>query len=317
MVNESRLLQTAIKTADSNCPDPFEQPESFSLYLAKRADSNFLLEDMLVDADGSNERQRIETEKLQKEIEQLKALKLTNESLHQAEREALAATMAQLEVLKTELDQVNKQNAAFMSQIAQLKEAANSTTTVTSSADQSIQLTKELTRMQSLNEELRSNNQQLSTKQQELTAQLESAQVELDTLKQALSDSEGKTSQQLAALREENDRLVVDLDALSQQQEHWKLANTDLETKLRELNETNARLSLELKDTQNQLTELEKEALKEERTDAVVDEVDFKYTYLSNVILQYLQRPEQRPELIKVLAETLQLSPEDYYKVRL
>ncbi len=47
----------------------------------------------------------------------------------------------------------------------------------------------------------------------------------------------------------------------------------------------------------------------------MAEELDFKYTYLSNVIIRFLQHPEQRPELAKVLATTLELSQDECRKI--
>ncbi len=297
MMNESKTLQLAIKTVDANCPDPFEQPESFSLYLAKKADSSFLLEeqDEAALVEGGLE--------LKSELERLKAVKLVEESLHQAEREALAAAMAQLEVLKGELEQVNKQNTAFMTQIQQLKQ------------------------IQSANEEL----DQLKAENTQLSAQLSAAQSDLKQLQenyQQTTLSESQTSEESKSIAAELEAKLAELTVSnSQLQSQLTAANSEMESKLVEfmaskfeIEEVNARLSLELKEAQDQLREYEKETVKEKAdslAEPVAEEIDFKYNYLSNVIINYLQRPEQRPQLIGVLATTLQLSPEDINKLKL
>jgi chromosome segregation ATPase len=315
MINESKTLQSAIKTVDSNCPDPFEQPESFSLYLAKKAESDFILEDIDL---GANQLS------LQSELEKLKAVKIADESLHQAEREALAAAMAQLEVFKGELEQVNRQNTAFMAQIQQLRQTAPTTSPET---------------------------EKVSARNQELLAQLETAQVELNSATEELKDvrsqlqSSNNELAQVAAVKDELEYKVSSIqatvEALNSDLSQVKAEKQELESKATELTAaaqdlqieltelvskqftlqaTNSKIASELKAAQDQLRDYEKETLKEKAesvSESLAEEIDFKYTYLSNVILQYLQRPEQRAELIKVIGTTLHLSPEEYIKLRL
>lgn len=246
MIQESRTLQEAVKTADSNCPDPFETPETFSIYLAKRADSN--LDYLTEDGDHIAE------------LEALKAARAEDELKLQREREATSTALAQLDLLKGELDRVNRQNSAFVAQINTLK--------------QSHSKSKELDELKTLlagKDTLISTLQDERTKLQQALHQKENSVLEeLEQSKEALSAiqaelAELKTSEKLLRneildLKQSKATLEKDLeDAKSREQDtsQFQQAALEREKLLRESAEENVRLKFQFSEIQARVDELE------------------------------------------------------------
>lgn len=242
MIQESRTLQEAVKTADSNCPDPFEAPETFSIYLAKRADSN--LDYLTEDGDHAAE------------LEALKAARAEDEMKLRREKEATSTALAQLDLLKGELDRVNRQNSAFVAQINTLKRNQSESKeldelkTLLAGKDTLIStLQAERTKLQqALHQKENSELEELKESKEALSA----VQAELTELK----SSEQQLRNEILDLKQSKATLEKALeDAKSQQQD--TSAALEREKLLREAAEENVRLKLQLGEIQARVDELE------------------------------------------------------------
>lgn len=249
MIQESRTLQEAVKTADANCPDPFEAPETFSIYLAKRADTNL---DFLTDDKSDSA-----------ELEALKAAKMEAEMRLEREKGALSTALAQLDLLKGELDRVNRQNSAFVSQIHTLKQNQGENEAEKKELEEMrTLLAGKDTLISTLQAERTKLQQSLHQKEKDELDKLNAFEESQKTLEFELSElknSEERLKNELLDLQQSKQSLEKALEEAKQSNELEEITQSALEREklLREAAEENVRLKLQLGEIQTRVDELE------------------------------------------------------------
>lgn len=257
IINQNQVLAEVMKSVDSACPDPFNEPEKFSVYFAQKSISFNSLSDDLEDESGSSKlaEPSFESADVENALLRLQNLRMEEQRGFQIERENFETRLGQISLLQQEIEFLRKQNSEHEIQIEFLKSQNKSDSEIET-------LKSQLEKYSSEIENLTSQNHQ---KEISLNEKIENLTKELETLKESENfklDKEGEEEQ----LRE-NDQLKGQLEEtllqLKTLQETLE-GQEDKERQFREISEENVRLKIEfdelkreLIETRIQLTDLE------------------------------------------------------------
>ena len=139
IINQNQVLSEVIKSVDSTCPDPFNEPEKFSVYFAQKSVSyNSLNEEFEGNGitsksessesiDVENESKSIDVESESKSIDvenailRLQNLRMEDQRGFQIERVNFETRFGQFSLLQQEIELLRKQNSENEIQIEFLK----------------------------------------------------------------------------------------------------------------------------------------------------------------------------------------------------
>lgn len=252
-----------MKSVDSSCPDPFNEPEKFSVYFAQKSISMNSLSDefdecnviTLSNASSTTVTEKAENNSIDAEnaLLRLQNLRMEEQRGFQIERENFETSLGQLSLLQQEIELLRKQNSEHEIQIDFLKSQNNNSV----KTDPEI----ELLRIQ-LNKEVAENKVKID----ELTSQISLKNDQISQLNEAieiskeLKESEKQNCQEseIEELKQTNDQLKAQLDEtllqLQSLQEKLK-EQEEKECQVREISEENVRLKIEFADLKKELTE--------------------------------------------------------------
>lgn len=280
-----------MKSVDSSCPDPFNEPEKFSVYFAQKSISLNSLSDDFEDGKLSSlsavsSAEAVGTEPSEKPVNnsvdvenalvRLQNLRMEEQRGFQIERENFETRLAQLSLLQQEIELLRKQNSEHELQIEFLKSQNNTGAEVNSEVEslkaqlsaENEKFDAELSEARAKIDELTSQNtskdyqlNQLNETIESLTKELETAKEEKDSETNEYQESEMEelklTKEQLQGQLEQT---LLQLKTLQENLE----GQEEKERQFRELSEENVRLKIEfgdlkkeLAETRTQLTDLE------------------------------------------------------------
>lgn len=294
ILSQNQTLSEVVKTVDSTCPDPFLDPEKFSMYFAQKTlSSRSISEDFESDNNETNETNETKATKATKATNETSEIKETNPVMEssvdienvvlklqnirmeeqrsfQIERENYETRLGQLALLQQEIEILRKLNAEHEIQLEFLKSQKPTTTFDNDELENlkaEIELSKEAhcSEMSAMKCEIEKFTLQIEEKDKEIVKLNENIEIlknDLDALKME-KEKENKTDETTI----ENEELKQTNSQLHAQLEEALLQLKTLQDKLegqeekerefREISEENVRIKIEFNELQKKLNETE------------------------------------------------------------
>lgn len=373
ILNQNQILSEVVKTVDSSCPDPFIEPEKFSVFFAQKtvASRSYSEEDLNELEEKGSEPSIVDTVPvtqpmaMENALVRLQNLRMEEQKSFQHERENYETRLAQLSLLQQEIEILRKQNSEHEIQLEFWK-CKNSLNEPIDEEVRALKGENEMLKGEILmlkekieeNEKLNREYLQKIMEQQEIDkAEIQRLESELAASNKRISElelelelkiSESKTN----IINNNGDELKLQNEQLKTQLEETLLIlksrqesaenQEEKDRQFRELSEENVRLKIEFAEVQKELMEMrvqlndyEKEAIyneneneTEQTNSQVSDHVNlkspsgieenesaFKYIYLSNLVLKFMQFPEKRTALSNIILTTLQADQEFFQNI--
>lgn len=278
IINQNQVLAEVMKSVDSTCPDPFNEPEKFSVYFAQKSISINSLSDefeeenqLFKSKSSSSSPTTVITTDVENALGRLQNLRMEEQRGFQIERENFETRLGQLALLQQEIELLRKENSEHEIQIEFLKSQNNLT-----QLDSEIKFLKsqlqttnsEITAAKSeiegLNTHFNLKEAQLIEKIENLTKELENLTKERENLKES---KELENLEKIEEFKQSNEKLKVQLEEALLKFKTLKETlegQEEKERQFREISEENVRLKIEfdqlkreLSETRTQLTDLE------------------------------------------------------------
>ena len=369
ILNQNQVLSEVVKTVDSSCPDPFTEPEKFSVFFAQKTISSRSYSDDLFEEAGGPEVSHVKDNdnkdsanpaissvppvsaalslksvEIENALVKLQNLRMEEQKRFQYERENYETRLGQLSLLQQEIEILRKQNSEHEIQLEFWK-CKNS---LNGPIDEELKILKmENETFKRKNEELSDQNKKIAELESEFSASVK----RIGELENEVSASENKINELQGQLnskaddstKQENEQLKNQLEEtllLIKSQQESSENQEEKDRKFRELSEENVRLKIEFNELEKELTatriqlnDFEKETIcvhddnhnnNNNECDSSLnspssvineDESAFKYIYLSNLVLKFMQFPEKRTDLSNIILTTLQTDQEYFQRV--
>lgn len=240
-MSQNQTLAEVVKTVDSSCPDPFNDPEKFSVYFAQKTLSSRSISDDLDNEDDGEVAIAENVNSLDNSnnpLVRLQNLRMEEQRGFQIERENYETRLGQFSILQQEIEMLRKQNSEHEIQLEFLKIQKPNDTNDKNESGIVIENLK---------------NQVLSANQTHLN-EISTIKLELDHLRaqNELKDAEiGKIEEkfkcEIELLKKENSQYEETLLKLETSEEK--------EREVREISEENVRIKIEFNELQKELAE--------------------------------------------------------------
>ena len=354
-MSQNQILSEVVKTVDSTCPDPFIEPEKFSVFFAQKSIASRSRSDELFEDSGETEElSAATTDRLESEVPvpvenalvRLQNLRMEEQKSFQIERENYETRLGQLSLLQHEIEILRKQNSEHEIQMEfwksknslneptyeEMKSLSDENRSFAVVVDEYKRKIDELTEAMEIvkGEKVQLENE-ISCRIAEFDRENNSRISELNASEYKIKELQGQLVQLSSStvdseLKEENDQLRNKLEeallSLKSQQESSE-RQEEKDRQFRDLSEENVRLKMEfielekeLKSARVQLNDFEKGIASPSGNGIELgpeDESAFKYVYLSNLVLKFMQFPEKRTALSNIILTTLQ-SDQEYFQ---
>jgi chromosome segregation ATPase len=260
-----------MKSVDSTCPDPFNEPEKFSVYFAQKSISINSLSDefeeenqLFKSKSSSSSPTTVITTDLENALGRLQNLRMEEQRGFQIERENFETRLGQLALLQQEIELLRKENSEHEIQIEFLKSQNNLT-----QPDSEVKFLK--SQLQTFNSEITAAkseieglNTHFNLKEAQLIEKIENLTKELENLKES---KELENLEKIEEFKQSNEKLKFQLEEALLKFKTLKETlegQEEKERQFREISEENVRLKIEfdqlkreLSETRTQLTDLE------------------------------------------------------------
>jgi chromosome segregation ATPase len=271
IINQNQVLAEVMKSVDSTCPDPFNEPEKFSVYFAQKSISINSLSDefeeenqLFKSKSSSSSPTTVITTDLENALGRLQNLRMEEQRGFQIERENFETRLGQLALLQQEIELLRKENSEHEIQIEFLKSQNNLT-----QPDSEVKFLK--SQLQTFNSEITAAkseieglNTHFNLKEAQLIEKIENLTKELENLKES---KELENLEKIEEFKQSNEKLKVQLEEALLKFKTLKETlegQEEKERQFREISEENVRLKIEfdqlkreLSETRTQLTDLE------------------------------------------------------------
>ena len=240
IINQNQVLAEVMKSVDSACPDPFNEPEKFSVYFAQKSISLNSLSDEFDDETATPKSSESSSE-TENALLRLQNLRMEEQRGFQIERENFETRLGQLSLLQQEIELLRKQNSEHEIQIKFLKSQTQSDSEVDT-------LKAELL---AVNEKHFSEISKAKAEIEALISQNDSRHTELAQLNETIE----RLTKELADAKE--NRVIVEnlMKENVQLKGQLQLNSEGQERQFREISEENARLKIEFHELERELAE--------------------------------------------------------------
>ena len=252
ILSQNQVLSEVVKTVDSSCPDPFNDPEKFSVYFAQKTfSSRSISEDLENNSDtetsSPTESVKVETTEnvhvnnsfdTENALLRLQNLRMEEQRGFQIERENYETRISQLNLLRQEIEMLRSQNSEHEIQLEFLKSSQNAPAESNENLKNQLLLLEEI---QVLKNELEESRRQNDTKDAQIDAKSSDSDLQLENsqLKRQLEEAllQLKSFQESLEGHEERERQFREI---SEEIVRFKIQFGDLE---RELADTKTQLA--------------------------------------------------------------------------
>jgi chromosome segregation ATPase len=260
-----------MKSVDSTCPDPFNEPEKFSVYFAQKSISINSLSDEFEEENQlfkSKSTSLSPTTAIKTDVEnalgRLQNLRMEEQRGFQIERENFETRLGQLALLQQEIELLRKENSEHEIQIEFLKSQNNLTQPDSEIKFLKSQLQTTNSEITAAKSEIEGLNTHFNLKEAQLIEKIENLTKELENLKES---KELENLEKIEEFKQSNEKLKVQLEEALLKFKTLKETlegQEEKERQFREISEENVRLKIEfdqlkreLSETRTQLTDLE------------------------------------------------------------
>ena len=293
IINQNQILVDVVKSVDSACPDPFKEPEKFSVYFAQRSLSSnrsFSEEDFdfteekkksndndnalvtstinVCEDDVKKGHENCTEHEMKNALLRLQNLRSEEQRGFQIERENYESRLGQLSFLQQEIEILRKQNSEHQIQFDFLAQKNNKKNAI-ESENENLKCENEKIKNEILNS--KDENEKLKDEIESFKIEIEELKLNQDkaNLEKELIDKQTNTNLNInndvitiEKLSSENDQLKNQLElTLLQLKSLQEISENQIEKdqKLREISEENVRLKIEFEEVQNKLLETERQ----------------------------------------------------------
>jgi chromosome segregation ATPase len=271
IINQNQVLAEVMKSVDSTCPDPFNEPEKFSVYFAQKSISINSLSDEFEEenqlfkskSSSSSPTTAIKTD-VENALGRLQNLRMEEQRGFQIERENFETRLGQLALLQQEIELLRKENSEHEIQIEFLKSQNNLTQPDSEVKFLKSQLQTTNSEITAAKSEIEGLNTHFNLKEAQLIEKIENLTKELENLKES---KELENLEKIEEFKQSNEKLKVQLEEALLKFKTLKETlegQEEKERQFREISEENVRLKIEfdqlkreLSETRTQLTDLE------------------------------------------------------------
>jgi chromosome segregation ATPase len=271
IINQNQVLAEVMKSVDSTCPDPFNEPEKFSVYFAQKSISINSLSDEFEEENQlfkSKSTSLSPTTAIKTDVEnalgRLQNLRMEEQRGFQIERENFETRLGQLALLQQEIELLRKENSEHEIQIEFLKSQNNLTQPDSEIKFLKSQLQTTNSEITAAKSEIEGLNTHFNLKEAQLIEKIENLTKELENLKES---KELENLEKIEEFKQSNEKLKVQLEEALLKFKTLKETlegQEEKERQFREISEENVRLKIEfdqlkreLSETRTQLTDLE------------------------------------------------------------
>jgi chromosome segregation ATPase len=271
IINQNQVLAEVMKSVDSTCPDPFNEPEKFSVYFAQKSISINSLSDefeeenqLFKSKSSSSSPTTVITTDLENALGRLQNLRMEEQRGFQIERENFETRLGQLALLQQEIELLRKENSEHEIQIEFLKSQNNLTQPDSEIKFLKSQLQTTNSEITAAKSEIEGLNTHFNLKEAQLIEKIENLTKELENLKES---KELENLEKIEEFKQSNEKLKFQLEEALLKFKTLKETlegQEEKERQFREISEENVRLKIEfdqlkreLSETRTQLTDLE------------------------------------------------------------